>query len=453
MKKFNKFLRERIDIRKTDISDDFIDQTEKDRHIHPRHIKRLAQKVMTISSRINSITLNDKEKIRKLEKLAYDVIMENYGPILEDVELIMKIVEPGNVTQEIDFEKKREGQKKKKNDQKKIDISDEELRKKITKAKIVNNIIQGEAKNVKPILNMETAKTGLKEIYKDDFDRVFKDLNELIRLADELDWAFPEEIKADMMKNIPSGFGGAVEVDWVPDDKDKEEDKDKDKNIDELINKLEKNELKDYNENPFEDYSMKPTIKAVGVDFSMLIHESVKGIYQLIAAYIIDNDEEIANLVSLNVETFEDEIQDFKYGPHMAAKLRDYINTFEDSDLYPNMREMIFGKMILLEDSTFIDLMNSILEDKDDPNKRKIIKDMIDQIKEEMSEYEKELAEYEIEKSSDYKDSDEDEDEDEDDSDDSKDYSKMSRKDLNEILDKALEDDDFETLDKIKEYL
>jgi hypothetical protein len=132
-----------------------------------------------------------------------------------------------------------------------------------------------------------------------------------------------------------------------------------------------------------------PKIKAVGVDFPMLLHETVKGIYEMIAAVAIPEDSTIASLIQMATSSYEDEAEDFRYGPYIAADLRDFIFKNPDSTKYPNVREFVFGDLMALEDDEFFDIVGRILKSKvdgvEDSVARKkiddIISDVIDRIK------------------------------------------------------------------------
>jgi hypothetical protein len=82
------------------------------------------------------------------------------------------------------------------------------------KRKIVNLIIQGEAKNTKHILRMPEVRDGLKRILGDDEgEELFRSLDNLASSADRLDWLEPTERRGAMMQN-GNMFGGAVDVVW-----------------------------------------------------------------------------------------------------------------------------------------------------------------------------------------------------------------------------------------------
>jgi len=95
---------------------------------------------------------------------------------------------------------------------------------------------------------------------------------------------------------------------------------------------------------------MVPVIKARGIDFPMLLHETVKGIYELIASVsqpgLDASEEEIkkAQTVKLNVSSFMDEAEDFRTGPEIASDFRDFINENPDSSYSPNIRAFVLVK-------------------------------------------------------------------------------------------------------------
>jgi tRNA U34 5-carboxymethylaminomethyl modifying GTPase MnmE/TrmE len=131
------------------------------------------------------------------------------------------------------------------------------------------------------------------------------------------------------------------------------------------------------------------------------------------------------------------------------------------------MREYVFGRMVLLEAKEFLSLMKSILEKKDSAKKQ--IEEMISDIIEEIREYEIEMLdepEDDIDYGSDYEDDEFATGEDEEDEIEKLirqtsqkeqevegDYSKMSKRELQELIDAALDAGDFEILKKIQPFM
>jgi hypothetical protein len=232
---------------------------------------------------------------------------------------------------------------------------------KIQKRKIANNITQGEAKNAKKALNSETSIEGIIAIMGEQNGNRYIDLlNKISDIADFFDWSIPMDVQKDMWERDKSGFSGSVKVSWEKDEEDEEEEKDA---LD-ILKDLEENP--EFDPEDVEDLfdEGKTKITARGLDYAMLLHESIKGIYELIAAASIPQDEETAQIVIMNTDTLADEIEDLRYGPYIAQDLRDFINTFPESDRIENLREFVFGHILdenNLSDEDFLKLMNDIL--------------------------------------------------------------------------------------------
>ena len=208
-----------------------------------------------------------------------------------------------------------------------------------------------------------------------------------------------------------------------------------------------------------------PTVQARGADFSMLIHESVKGIWRVLSMHSVPEDEEIANAIESQFN-LTDEPEDWKYGPELAADLRDFVNANPKAGNYPNVREEVwlymtdeekipldeflrFIKGILAKTQDARDMMDAIIEEIVEKlkNRDKYFKELEEyQLK--MKEYEKQMKEYgrsmaaaknkPIETSP---------------IEVSDPYSVMSQKELNAELAKALDTKDFETAKSISKYL
>jgi len=290
-----------------------------------------------------------------LEDLAQKVILELYGSILEDTILDIKFPEEGEIQDMMtDVPADPEMPQLKK-------LEDLGIINKIQKRKIANNITQGEAKNAKKALNSETSIEGIIAIMGEQNGNRYIDLlNKISDIADFFDWSIPMDVQKDMWERDKSGFSGSVKVSWEKDEEDEEEEKDA---LD-ILKDLEENP--EFDPEDVEDLfdEGKTKITARGLDYAMLLHESIKGIYELIAAASIPQDEETAQIVIMNTDTLADEIEDLRYGPYIAQDLRDFINTFPESDRIENLREFVFGHILdenNLSDEDFLKLMNDIL--------------------------------------------------------------------------------------------
>ncbi len=401
-----------------------------------------------------------------LENLAKEIILQNYGEILDGVELDIKLVRSGaDVAQ---FMQECEDEQEDEEAPNFRQVKDPAIINKIHKAKIGNNIIQGEAKNTKHIIATEEVKSGLVDIFGPTAEQVLTMWKEMSNLADKMDWIIPIEVKADMMERAPQGMAGAVSVDWKPKKKEEKEEESSEDFAKRILDDLDKDDESDEDKEEFgeEVQATTPRIRARGVDFPMLIHETVKGIYELIASIQFPAEDaskeeiEIAQTVKLNVSSFEDEAEDFRTGPEIAADFRDFINANPKAE-HPNMRAFIFGKMMdsnYISDVDFLKLFRGILNKT--PDARKKIDEMIDEVNKELNQYE--LGQViDVEEPTYNFDNEEEEDTmlpgksetEAPQQQASVDYSELTQRELQELIDDALDAGDFTKVKMLAQYM
>jgi len=412
-----------------------------------RQAGQMGGQIMNLIGRSRDLMFSGKSKAEceeieeKLVDLAKLVINTEYADILQNVELDIKLVPFGQVADELEDiqdiqqrpseaeqrrqaeelddeekeEKKEESGDKKKDffnnlfgskpkKEKEDFLKSEEYKLGVDVAKLVNAIGQGEAKNTKHILHSDIVKNGLRDIFGRNAEELFKIWNDTSKVADKLDWLIPIEVKAQMMANQMGGMAGAVQVSWpeAEENKGEEEQDEKEdcpscKDAEDILKNIEEGgDLDDNKEEISELLSNgNPKITAVGVDFPMLLHETVKGIYQLIGSAWLpamgasEKDIKKAKIVKTATSSFEDEAEDFRYGPYLAGALRDFINTCPNVDRYPNIREYVWGDMCYMAQTKegkkqFLELFKGILEKTDKAKKQitEMINDIIDRIKE-----------------------------------------------------------------------
>jgi len=155
------------------------------------------------------------------------------------------------------------------------------------------------------------------------------------------------------MKNMPGGLAGAVDLTW--------------ENATSKFNKIHLlTENTDFN---------KIVIRAYGIDFPMLLHESIKGIYLLLQSSAIKKDDEIAEEIKRATSSFKDESQDFKYGVVAQNMFRDFINACKDADKYTQMRARVFAFLAVdkerggkYTDEEFLEITKSLFSVFDSKN-------------------------------------------------------------------------------------
>lgn len=412
----------------------------------PRQTMEAGRELMDLLNRSMS-AIRGKED--ELEKLAKDIILSQYGTILDNVDLDIKLVRPGEVK---DFMDDEDGEPEPEPTFQLL--NDPEIKKEVDKRKIINNITQGEAKNTKRILAMPEVRDGIKEIFGESKgDEIHTMWSRMTELADKMDWLVPVEIKGDMMERNPEGLAGAVSVKWP----EAEEDEDLASKV--LKSLEEDGDISDDDSDIEELLSTgNPIIKARGVDFPMLLHETVKGIYELIAAAGIPEDKRTAELVMMNTSSFEDEAEEFRYGPEIAADLRDFINASDrEVTKYPNIREHVCGILFAMDKDEFLITMKNILLNS--PDGRKEIDQIIDDVIKSLDEYELDQAlpgnreeedDYREEPSNSFADdilgniSNGDEEED---------LSKYSKFEIQKMMDDALDNKDYDEARRLHPYL
>jgi len=379
MKRFSDFIKEEIDLRgNSGVPRDFMrnaeeeaernlgvrpdDESQVRNHLWPEFHQLMMQSGQMMMQGPDGRPLGRaqmQERVEAIQNLAKDVIMDEYGDILEasskPVELDIRLVMPGQVNQNVPDlgdvpptpeRNPREDETHESDDEDEEDQDsqcsggscsndggedndetpeDEQPTGSVLNAamkkKILNMLTQGEGKATKDIIKASPiVEDGLQRIFGNNGQRILRIWGEMSDIADKMDWAIPIQQKARMMSGNSGGMAGATDVTWESIN-----------NSTFSIQLLKENQ----------DYR-KITVKAVGVDFPMLIHETVKGIYLLIQSAAIKKDKEFAKKVKAATSSFLDEAQDFRYGVTAQAMFNDFINACKDSQKYKQMRTRVF---------------------------------------------------------------------------------------------------------------
>ena len=142
-----------------------------------------------------------------------------------------------------------------------------------------------------------------------------------------------------------------------------------------------------------------PTVKAKAVTFPLLVHELVKGVYEVFGTHGLPDDPRQAEMVLGAEDSLPSEIWDSRLGPVFWEKfVATYpMELFEDD--MKHIQHYLFMRFSALSANEFMKLAKLILSD--DPKGQQIIQQMVNEIVKELKEQ-------------DYKDAMGDEDEDED---------------------------------------
>ena len=374
MKTFGEFLKEEVDLRGSKVvPSDFMSKSEEEARqslgvaldderqmgrIWPEFEQNMMQSNQLLRTGQDGRELNPEqleERIKRLEVLAETVVREEFGDILDTaikpIELNIKLVRQGSVANQISDIRNvpQRAEQPSEEQQEEQDKKDEEKRKKeeeerseeekaqhaeegeevpgtnlslaIDKKKLLNMITQAAGKSTKDIIRIsETVEQELTQIFGERQGKQI--LDKWVRmsdLADKMDWVIPINRKSEMMKNMPQGMAGACQVIW------------------------ESHSGSEYNMSLLlEKEATKIVIKSVGIDFPMLIHETIKGIYLFLQSGAVKKDKETAKIIKKATSSFMDEAQDFRYGPPALEMLVKFVNKFPESSEYKRLDTRVF---------------------------------------------------------------------------------------------------------------
>jgi hypothetical protein len=375
MKTFGEFLKEEVDLRgNKGITSDFMSKSEEqarralgvrpddERGEMPRIWPEFEQNMMQSNQLLrigqDGRELNPEqleERIKRLEVLAETVVREEFGDILDTaikpIELNIKLVRQGSVSNQISDirdvpqraeqpteqqqeeqdkkdEEKRKKEEEERSEEEKAEHAEEgeevpgtNLALAIDKKKLLNMITQAAGKATKDIIRVsETVEQELTQIFGERQGKQILDCwVRMSDLADKMDWIIPIDRKSQMMKNMPQGMAGACQVIW------------------------ESHSGSEYNMSLLlEKEATKIVIKSVGIDFPMLIHETIKGIYLFLQSGAVKKDKETAKIIKKATSSFMDEAQDFRYGPPALEMLVRFITKFSEANDYKRLDTRVF---------------------------------------------------------------------------------------------------------------
>lgn len=397
MKNFEQFIKEEVDLRgNKGVPDDFMRKSDEEarknlgvrpddesqmRNLWSSFGGAMRQSQQILSTGPNGQRLSQQElqeRIAKLEKLAEKVVRDQFDEILDasikPIELDIKLVPMGTVNREIEDinqvpkqskqpteqEQDEQDERDKENQEKEQEEQTPEERMEgeetpgtdlvdaVEKKKLLNMITQAAGKSTKDIIRAsDIVDEGLQEIFGDGYRTILDLWIQMSDIADKMDWAIPINRKSDLMKNEPIGMAGAVQVKWES-----------------FSGNL-------YNMNLLlEKEATKIVIKSTGVDFPMLIHETIKGIFLFLQSGAIKKDKKTAEIVKRATSSFMDEAQDFRYGPPALQMLLLFVNKFSESGNYKRLEARVFTILAVDKERAMSEAKNASEEHKDYKQKK-----------------------------------------------------------------------------------
>jgi hypothetical protein len=400
MKRFEQFMQglNEADIRKNPaVSPEYLADLNRRAEENAQAVeRRFGRDMGALMRAVHEVQSIQRGKEKELEDLTTRVIMNQYGSILGDVELDIRIP---TGPREMKAQMKAHEEESDLEMPTIKDLENEDTQTAIHKRKILNMIAQGEAINSKLMLMSEENMAGLTELFGDQrAQRMVEKLVEITEICNARDWRIPEEVAARMIEQ-GDALSGVSRIEWTP-KKDSEE-------------QGEEGQEEMGSEEEMEGSS--PRIIILGMDQAMLFHEAVKGIYGLINQGGLSHlDDKAVQTVFMNADTPGDEAQDLKRAKLTAADLRDFLNQFPEITAMENGREYVWGKMIdasVLPDTEFLQLMKNIFDaspvfrEGSEPSEKAreammrakaAIQKIIRMIQDELDEYEQAMRDWEM---------------------------------------------------------
>ena len=212
------------------------------------------------------------------------------------------------------------------------------------KRRFINSLIQGASKKGHYMFNLVE-----EELNRID-PRLLNLYGVLMSINDLLYWIMPEQMM-NMMGETGQGVEGTEEVD---------------------------------------DKTDPPTIKVKGLFFPILIHELLKGVYEVLGTQGLPDDPKAAEMVMMSQDTLSYEMWDLRLGPVIWERfLESYPDELFEDDL-KEIQNYLFSRFSALSTEEFFQVAREIMG-KTSAGKQ-IVKRMVDEIIEELKKYDYEDA-------------------------------------------------------------
>jgi len=121
-----------------------------------------------------------------------------------------------------------------------------------------------------------------------------------------------------------------------------------------------------------------PTIKAKGIFFPVLIHELIKGVYEIFGTHGLPADPKSAEMVMSQTDTLPYEVWDLRLGPVIWRK---FTESYPEKLYEDDMREIqnyLFARFSALSTDEFFEVARMILSGSDEG--KQLVSKMVDEI-------------------------------------------------------------------------
>jgi hypothetical protein len=298
----------------------------------------------------------------ELEQLAEDIVRQFYDAVLTGVDLDINLAPPPRAIKD----KLEKGAKGAPTPKEAIEaIKDPRILGEIHRRKSGQMLQQAEAKATKQLFKYAAEELVNVLSQNPNADRITQqlerqgiDLQELNISLGELyvlllsqvgDMADQMDLTVPVQQMLPfwthsDDPSGIVKVEWKPEEPEvKVEWKPEEPEADDLEPEEQPAKIKN---KPLG--KGKIVIKVYGKDFGMLLHETIKGIWQMFINSALPKNPETTRIVLQNTENLFNEIEDLKFGNRFRKDFNEFIKTrfSREREEIPNFKERLFNRMI-----------------------------------------------------------------------------------------------------------
>lgn len=262
---------------------------------------------MRMMSNVTKTIQIERNHREKLESLAVEVV-ENFFPVVKDLDVIInaQLVDRITGVNKVSTERSEK-------------VFDDAMRDQIKKRRVINAMTQGGAANVMNITHM----------VKDELDDINPELIDLYQATEEnkiFSWKTPNDVLSDMIvMGTRMGMAhGLVNV--------------------------------EYKRGAY-------YINAQAVSFNILIHEIVKGIFEILAIHGFTEDKETNQKIADYVDFVGNEPEDLKYGELLFEEIRNffYDNFESEIDKIPTLKEHFLSAIYQMPANRFLETIQGLL--------------------------------------------------------------------------------------------
>lgn len=132
------------------------------------------------------------------------------------------------------------------------------------------------------------------------------------------------------------------------------------------------------NQTPLNESLQGPTIQARAICFPMLVHEIIKGLYELVSLQGFQGTKDQNQQVVDKVDKLENEPHDLKYGKFIYEALN---NIFADSDYNDSrIKEFFFAEVYQMGDTEFVEFIENAINEQLSPFQKKWVDQTLKEI-------------------------------------------------------------------------